>query len=231
VRPTLYAYGPNEDKLSRDHRIVDHAEHGAPGLYSMIGGKLASYRLFAEEMVDVLGRQLGVRTPCASHITPLPGGDEPIDAAALARQLGIDEVAARRLRFRHGSRARRVAERVGRRPEEARRICTCEPVIEAEVRYVLRHEHARTVGDVARRTRLGLGPCGGMRCACRAGLLVADELGLEPAEGKRQALRFLTEQARTRTVALGTEQARQEALGIAQLRAQLGLREEGAQGV
>ena len=24
VRPTLYAYGPNEDKLSRDHRIVDH---------------------------------------------------------------------------------------------------------------------------------------------------------------------------------------------------------------
>ena len=29
VRPTLYAWGPNEDALSREHRIVDHAEHGA----------------------------------------------------------------------------------------------------------------------------------------------------------------------------------------------------------
>ena len=231
VRPTLYAYGPNEDALSRDHQVVDHAEHGAAGLYSMLGGKLASYRLFAEEMTDVLGRALGVRTPCASHSSPLPGGDEALDPAALARELGIDEIAARRLVYRHGSRARRVAERVLRRPAEARRICVCEPVLEAEVRYVLGHEHARSVGDVARRTRLGLGPCGGMRCACRAGLLVADELGLDPAEGKRQALRFLTEQARTRSVGLGTEQARQEALGIAHLRAQLGLRAEGARGV
>jgi glycerol-3-phosphate dehydrogenase len=228
VRPTLYAFGPYEDKLSRDHRIVDHAEHGAEGLYSMIGGKLASYRLFAEEMVDVLARRLETRGPCQSHLSPLPGGDEPLDAGALGRTLGVDEVAARRLGFRHGSRAHRVAERVARRPAEARRICVCEPVLEAEVRYVLRHEHARTVADVARRTRLGLGPCGGMRCACRAGLLVAHELGLHPAEGKRQALRFLLEQARARGVALGTEQARQEALAIAHLRAQLGLREQGA---
>ena len=40
-------------------RDRDHAPHGAPGLYSMIGGKLASFRLFAEEMTRALVALLG----------------------------------------------------------------------------------------------------------------------------------------------------------------------------
>jgi glycerol-3-phosphate dehydrogenase len=223
VRPTLYEYGKLEDALSRDHEIIDHAAHGADGFYSMVGGKLASYRLFAEEMVDLLAQRLGVAHRCATHASALPGGDEAIDALALAADVEIDAVAARRLVYRHGGRSERVAERVRRDRREARIVCVCEPVLEAEVRYVLRHEFARTVADVSRRTRLGLGACGGMRCAARCGSLVAEELGYAPSEGLRQSLRFLTDQARTRSCALGPEQARQEALAIAQLRSQLGI--------
>lgn len=222
VRPTIHAYGPTEDDLSREHQIIDHAAHGAPGLYSMIGGKLASFRLFAEQMTDILARrfQLGVR--CATHTTALPGGDRPVDALALARRLEIDAVAARRLVYRHGSRALRIEERIRERPREATTVCACEPVLEAEVRYVLRHELARSVADVARRTRLGLGACGGMRCAARCGQIVAQELSLPPREGVRQAMEFLSRQAMTRAVALGPEQARQEALAIASVRSELG---------
>ena len=72
VRPTLYAWGPNEDELSREHQVVDHKQHGADGLYSMIGGKLASYRLFAEEMTDVIATRLGNSAPRRSHEAPLP---------------------------------------------------------------------------------------------------------------------------------------------------------------
>jgi glycerol-3-phosphate dehydrogenase len=223
VRPTLYEYGKLEDKLSRDHEIIDHAEHGADGLYSMIGGKLASYRLFAEEMVDILARRFDLALACATHVTALPGGDEEIDALAFASELCIDAVAARRLVYRHGSRAKRVAERIRRRPSEARTVCTCEPVLEAEIRYVLDSEMARSVADVSRRTRLGLGTCGGMRCAARCGSIVADELGEDPASGMREALRFLHKQARTRVCALGPEQARQEALAIASVRSQMGI--------
>ena len=71
VRPTLYDWGKNEDQLSREHQVVDHSEHGADGLYSMIGGKLASYRLFAEEMTDVIAKRLGNTAPRRSHIAPL----------------------------------------------------------------------------------------------------------------------------------------------------------------
>jgi len=223
VRPTLYEYGKLEDALSRDHEIVDHAEHGADGLYSMIGGKLASYRLFAEEMVDILERRFELARKCTTHTSPLPGGDAAVDAFALGQRLKIDAVAARRLVYRHGSRAERIAERVARSRSEARTVCLCEPVIEAEVRYVLREEFARSVGDVSRRTRLGLGACGGMRCAGRCGALVAEERGYPPTQGMQQALKFLHRQARTRVCALGPEQARQEALAIASVRSQMGI--------
>jgi glycerol-3-phosphate dehydrogenase len=222
VRPTLYAYGPNEDALSRDHRVVDHDKDGARGFFSMIGGKLASYRIFAEQMTDVLVRYLEAPSiPCRTHVAPLPGGERVVPRARLD-DIGIDAVTASRLWYRHGARVERIVERIRKNPLEASIVCPCEPVIEAEVRHVVRHEMAATVDDVARRTRLGLGACGGMRCAARCGQILADERGLEPRDGGRDALRFLVRQAKARAVAVGPEQATQEALALASIRSELG---------
>ncbi len=226
VRPTLYAFGPNEDKLSREHAIVDHAVDGAPHVYSMLGGKLASYRLFAQEMTERLARDFAPSSVCTTHLTPLPGGDRVASDAALARTGAITHVASRRLVYRHGSRAAKVLERIARRPAERTVVCACEPVIEAEVRHVIGVEMARTVDDVARRTRLGLGACGGMRCAARCGQILEAELGLAAGEGRRLARSFLFRQARMRVVAMGPAQARQEALALAELRSTLGGHEE-----
>ena len=223
VRPTLYAYGPNEDALSREHEIVDHGVDGAPGVYSMVGGKLASYRIFAQELSDrIAANDFDRSTPCTTHTRFLPGGERVPDALYLARTHELTPVAARRLVFRHGSRALRVVERVARRPTERDVVCPCEPVLEAEVRHVVREEMARTVDDVARRTRLGLGACGGMRCAARCGQILAEERGLAPREGLAMAREFLVRQAKTRIVAMGPEQARQEALTLAHVRAAMG---------
>lgn len=226
VRPTLHAFGKNEDALSRDHQVIDHAPHGAPNVYSMIGGKLASYRMFAEEMVDILSMRFDLGVHGSTHITPLPGGDRTVDAFDFATRTGVDAVTARRIVYRHGSRAERIEERMLRNPREKMVVCACEPVTEAEIRYVIDHEAPRTVAGVARRTRLGLGACGGMRCAARCGQILAHERGLSPGEGLKQAVRFLVRQARTRAVGLGPDQARQEALAIAAVRAELGLFED-----
>jgi glycerol-3-phosphate dehydrogenase len=222
VRPTLHAWGPNEDELSREHEIVDHAAHGADGLYSMIGGKLASYRMFSEAMTDVLARRLRVRTACRTHVAPLPGGDDSVDPMKLVVVGGMEAVTATRLEYRHGGRSLRVVERMLREPREAAVVCPCEPVTEAEIRYVVSNEFARTVDDVARRTRLGLGACGGQRCAARCGRLVASLTKRSPAEGLQMAIDFLSGAARRRAPAVGPDQARQEALNLAALRAQLG---------
>ncbi|MFI5297087.1 MAG: glycerol-3-phosphate dehydrogenase/oxidase [Polyangiales bacterium] len=223
VRPTLWGWGGIEDRLSREHEIVDHARGdrgGVAGLYSLIGGKLASYRLFAEEAADVVARELGVERACETHRLALPGGADVPDALVIANHHDFTPIGARRLVYRHGSRADRVLERVARAPAEARVVCACEPVTEAEVRHVVQHEHAVTVDDVSRRTRLGLGPCGGMRCALRCGQIVAQETGATQRQGEAQAIRFLDRQRRLRAPALGPDQARQEALAIAALRAQ-----------
>jgi glycerol-3-phosphate dehydrogenase len=222
VRPTLYAWGPNEDELSREHEVIDHAGHGADGLYSMVGGKLASYRIFSEEMTDLIAARLGNSAPKQTHISPLPGGDDTVDPLRLAVDLSIDPTSATRLEYRHGGRSLRVAERIKEDPREAAVVCPCEPVLEAEVRYVVQNELARTVEDVSRRTRLGLGVCGGMRCAARCGAIVAEMTDQSPAAGRGMALGFLEGAARKRLAIVGPEQARQEALLLATVRASLG---------
>jgi glycerol-3-phosphate dehydrogenase len=223
VRPTLYEWGPNEDALSRDHRVVNHAADGADGLYSMVGGKLASYRLFAEEMTDVLAARLGNTKPCTTHTAPLPGGDRQVDPLALATAHGVDPVVAARLEYRHGSRAERVLDRLKKDPREGAVLCPCEPVTVAEVRYAVEEEWAKSVDDVARRTRLGLGTCGGMRCAGQCGAIVAEMTGRSPGDGRLLALEFLKLSARRRAACISPIQAQQEALALASARSSLGI--------
>ena len=222
VRPTIYDWGPDPDGLSREHAVVDHEPHGAPGLYSMIGGKLASYRMFAEAMTDAICHRLGVQKASRTHLTALPGGEELVDPIALAEDARIEPIAGARLEYRHGARSLRIVERLARDRREAAVVCPCEPVLEAEVRYVIAHEWAQTVDDVSRRTRLGVGACGGMRCAARCGAIVAQMTGRSPLDGQRMALDFLEGAARRRMAAVGPLQARQEALSLASIRAELG---------
>ena len=223
VRPTLYEYGAIPDKLSREHEIVDHARHGANGLFSMIGGKLASYRIFAEEMSDIVATKLGVSSACATRTSPLPGGDRTLDAKTFAAEHQLPHVAARRLIYRHGSRAIEIGEMMRSTPHGRDFVCHCEAITEAELRFVVRNEFVRTVDDVVRRTRLALGPCGGLRCVMHTGLLVAQELELSPREGLAQAMASARRLARNRTVGLGPAQARQEALTLAAWRSHFGL--------
>lgn len=222
VRPTLHGWGVSEDALSREHRVVDHTADGAPGMYSMIGGKLASYRLFAAEMVDQIAQRLGNTTACTTHLGPLPGGGEQIDPMALVLQGGMEAVTATRLEYRHGGRSLRLLERMQRNPREAAVVCPCEPVTEAEIRYVVEHEWATDVEDVSRRTRLGLGACGGMRCALACGRIVAQMTERSPSEGTRLGLKFLAAAARRRLPTLGPAQARQEAFALECLRSEVG---------
>lgn len=139
-------------------------------------------------------------------------------AIETADAYGITPTAAQRLTYRHGSRALRILDTLGDQPDDAEIVCPCEPVMACEVKHAVREEFARTVDDVSRRTRLGLGTCGGMRCAFRCAQIVADETDVSPEQGRAMAMTFLERQTKMRIPAMGTPQARQEALLIEQLR-------------
>ncbi|MFW6079027.1 MAG: glycerol-3-phosphate dehydrogenase/oxidase [Gemmatimonadota bacterium] len=180
VRNTLFEWGVDADALSRRHEVVDHeARDGVPGLLSLAGGKLASYRLFAEEAADIVVEKLG-RGP-APGITadrPLPGAEEPPDFAALAERLGPPPAALERAWRRHGSNVRRIFESAG--PDDLAPVCRSEAVTPAEIRWVVETEGCRTLEDLRRHTRLGLGPCGGQDCAAPAALLMGELLDWPP---------------------------------------------------
>lgn len=213
LRTTLYQYGPNEDALSRDHELVDHAAEGAAGLLSFVGGKLASYRAQAEEVTDRILATLG-RSPvaCRTHEVPLPGGEGPVDAAALAARHGVAAPVAARVAYRHGARATEVLRLCDEDPRLRLVLCRDAGLLAAEVVHCVRHELVRRLRDLRTRCRLAVGACGGLDCARTAAQLAGRELGWG-AERVRSELADLLEAGwRERRSVLDGDQLAQEEL-------------------
>jgi len=214
LRTTVHAYGPNEDALSREHQLHDGAEHGAAGLLSLVGGKLASYRAQAEEATDRILELLDRRpVPCRTHEEPLPGGDEVPDPAALAREWPVAAPVAARLVFRHGSRAREILRLLADDPRLGLVLCRDEAILAAEVVWCVRNELVRRLQDLRRRCRVALGACAGVDCARIAAQLAGRELGWD--EGRiRAELADLLDQGwrERRSVADGAQLAQEDRL-------------------
>ena len=110
VRPLPYAPGVVEAKIPRSHVLHDHAPD-MPGLVTVVGGKLTTYRQLAEDAVDDALRRLGRgKVACITAKLPFPGAQ--FDAAELRRELtggGLSQRSAERLIALYGGCARAVA--------------------------------------------------------------------------------------------------------------------------
>ena len=175
-RATLHEWGPYESDLGRDHRIWDHENEGAAGFMTMAGGKLASYRVMAEEATDAVCQRLGgFGGKCETATAKLPGGHDHDIGIDAFTSIGLPAAAARRILYRHGSRAADIRDIMVDDPRTRALIDPLEPVTEAELRHVIRTEHVVMVDDLKRRSRLGVASDGGARCAVRASQILADE--------------------------------------------------------
>ncbi len=213
VRNTVYGWGQLEDELSRRYEIVDHKSLGAPGLFSLLGGKLASFRIQAQEAADAVCKTLGVTARCETHLHTVPGGDAIPEETELARAYGIERLAARRVIYRHGSLAPRVLD-VGREtPTGFSVVCASEPTLECEVRYAVRHELVTHLGDLMTRCRIAVGACQGLDCGLRAAQIFAEERGLDPTSEREELMDLLSRRWRTARPALkGSQLAQAELL-------------------
>lgn len=190
-RATLYEYGKMEDELSREHAVVDHERDGVPGFLSLAGGKLASYRVMAEEATDAIAKRLGRGGACQTHAVAMPGGHDHDLTLAAFTELGVSAVAASRILYRHGERAEHIRQLMLDEPRTRAVVDPCEPVTDAELRYCLRHERVRTLDDLKRRCRLGIGADGGARCTARAAQIFCEENDLGVADVPEVARDFL----------------------------------------
>jgi len=201
IRP-LYAGGGSGAgrEVSRGFAVLDHAARdGLEGFVTVVGGKLSTYRLMAEKTADVVAAKLGVDAACTTAERVLPGS-EPHEVTSPD---GAPRWMAKALELRHGSRAAAATAGSGdgaadgaadRNDGGARsRVCVCECVPESELRFAMRRLFARTLDDLRRRTRLGMGPCQGSTCGPRAAALIAEETGLDPRRTDRMLREFLEE--------------------------------------
>ena len=161
VRP-LYDDGTADAKaITRDY-VLQLGRRSTPQVLSVLGGKLTTYRRLAEHAMDELGPWLPRHGGGWTDRAALPGGDLPAGgfAAFLAscrqRWPFLPADVAERLAHAYGTRIERI---VGAATDWAglgRDFGS--GLTEAEVRYLVTHEWARTAEDILwRRTKLGLG--------------------------------------------------------------------------
>ncbi|WP_294991687.1 glycerol-3-phosphate dehydrogenase [uncultured Stenotrophomonas sp.] len=158
VRPLLADPDPHAAKLSRDYRLQLQSDP-APALH-VLGGKLTTYRVLAEEALELLRPALpGMGPAWTATGDPLPGSDWGDAAQAHARLLAqapwLPADIARRWAGAYGSRSATLLQGV-QGPDDLGEAFGA-GLHAREVTFLRDHEWARSAEDVLwRRSKLGL---------------------------------------------------------------------------
>ncbi len=132
--------------MSRGMSIIDHSTRdGLNGMLTIAGGKLTTYRLMAEKVVDVMCEQLGEQRPCTTASEAVPGSET-----------GKFYSVTHRLHDREEDRL------------EDQILCECELLSKRMFTKLQDEQPQATFDDLRRQLRLGMGPCQGGFCSVRA---------------------------------------------------------------
>ena len=156
VRPLPNSEGKKPGSITRKHIIFDHSNEGVNNLFTLIGGKLTTYRNVGEEMVNaILKRMKRSPQPCRTDSLPLPGcilpSDRRIQAAITEYGSIISTKTIDHLFTIYGAKAIEVLALTKESPE------LCEPLsphlldIKAQIVYAINAEFAHTLVDILRR--------------------------------------------------------------------------------
>ncbi len=161
VRP-LYDDGSADAKaVTRDYVLKLETAADAAPLLNIYGGKLTTYRMLAEAVLERLRPHLPAMGVAWTADAPLPGGDFPVDgfeaevAAVQSACPVLESTHARRLVRAYGTRAQAVIKGVRSRADLGQHFGA--DLFAREVAYLMDTEWARTADDVVwRRSKLGL---------------------------------------------------------------------------
>lgn len=179
VRPLVAADDdPTGRSISRGIVLLDHASRdGVEGFVTITGGKLMTYRLMAEWATDLVCKKLSVAQSCKTDTTPLPGSESKTYtdvAKKVWKGATLGQVAAA---GRHGDRSVNISYEASK---DSELVCECEHVTLGEIKYAVKHLGVKSLSDLRRRTRVGMGTCQGTYCIYKAAAALAEALG-DPA--------------------------------------------------
>ncbi|MER6529366.1 glycerol-3-phosphate dehydrogenase/oxidase [Streptomyces sp. NPDC001508] len=195
LRPLVAGKASATTKLSREH-VVGLPR---PGVAVIAGGKLTTYRVMAQDVVDAVLASRGARVP-PSRTARLPllgavGYGQAREACRRAlRERGLQPKPADRLVDRYGDLATDVVALVDGDSRLGGIVPGTSDVLFAELAYAAREEDARHLEDVlVRRTRLTIElPDAGLAALEQIAEVVGDSLGWNDDIRKREITHYRT---------------------------------------
>ncbi len=174
VRPLYQETGAGSDlrQVTRNHTLLDHhPRDGVDNLVTITGGKWTTYRLMAEETVDLVCQKLNTDRPCHTAETILaPPSHRKYHAL--------------------GNRLKRVE--TGEM--DGQLICECELVTRPQIEARLAaHQGRHIINDLRRDLRVGMGPCQGGFCAYRVAGIMQEQRQLSARQANKTLVDFLQE--------------------------------------
>ncbi|HVQ37211.1 MAG TPA: glycerol-3-phosphate dehydrogenase [Pyrinomonadaceae bacterium] len=161
VRPLPFTGDKGEAGITRRHFLRRHPQ--AVNLFSIVGGKLTTYRSLAEEAVDLVFKEIGRSAPtCATDKVPLPGAGPQINffedfCRDFKLNSGLSPITSERLLRIYGTRSAEIVKLTTANPSLAKIFDEETRAIAAEVIYSFDHEFASSLADcLLRRTMVGL---------------------------------------------------------------------------
>lgn len=189
LRPLLAGESDETSKLSREHAVA----RVSPGLVAIAGGKYTTYRVMAEDAVDLAAEDIPSRI--ASSITekvPLVGADGYFalvnQMMHLAEQYRVHPYRIKHLLDRYGALFEEVLAYAEGKPELLQPLTDAPQYLQVEVVYAAAAEGALHLEDVlARRTRIAIEyPHRGVHCAEQVARLIAPILDWDAATVERE---------------------------------------------
>ena len=203
VRPLPYRDRGAEGSITRRHQIKHHRRL-AKGLFSVVGGKLTTYRQLAEEVTDRVCRLLRREVACVTHAQDLPGAGDETDRQALfdaGRGSGLNESQLTQLWRVYGKRSAELLASIREEPALAEELCPQSHTLLVSLVHALKVEWGASLVDILqRRNMAGLGPDFGL-CAAETGAPALQRLGVwkpDRAAAELDAYRKLAVRARAR---------------------------------
>lgn len=199
IRPLVPTRDETPGGATREH-VVNEA---CPGLVTITGGKLTTYRVMAADALAAVDRALGAKPPSARAVptrdAPLPGGDVAIaEATREAERACGDAALASRLVHAHGSAWPLVWQEIAHSRDGAEPLAAGLPYTVGELRWSARHEMALTLADLLmRRMHLAFETRDhGTAAAHRAAAAVAEILAWDADAVAREVARYGDDVAR-----------------------------------
>ncbi|MBC2643479.1 MULTISPECIES: glycerol-3-phosphate dehydrogenase [unclassified Rhodococcus (in: high G+C Gram-positive bacteria)] len=189
LRPLLAGESDETSKLSREHAVA----RVAPGLVAIAGGKYTTYRVMAEDAVDLAAEDIPARmAPSITEKVPLVGADGYFalvnQTVHLGRLYGLHPYRVKHLLDRYGSLIGEVLDLASDKPELLQPITDAPAYLQVEVVYAAAAEGALHLDDIlARRTRIAIEYSHrGVNCAEQVAQLVAPVLGWDADDVDRE---------------------------------------------